>query len=109
MFVQTGCDAVMIGRGGYGNPWIIEQALNLLAGKPAIAPSAATRLATARQHLDLCLEILGPAKTLGQMRKHLCWYVRGMEDAAAFRSAINQTRSVEEMGHRLEDFFANAA
>lgn len=109
MFVQTGCDAVMVGRGGYGNPWIIEQALDLLSGKPVTAPSVATRLATARQHLELCLDIHGPSKTLGQMRKHLCWYARGMEDAAAFRSEINRTRSVEEMGHRLEDFFANAA
>jgi tRNA-dihydrouridine synthase len=43
------------------------------------------------------------------MRKHLCWYVRGMDNAAGFRAEINQTRTVGEMSRRLEDFFAHAA
>jgi len=109
MFAKTGCDAVMVGRGGYGNPWIISQALDLLAGRAICEPTAAERLNTAREHFNLCLEIFGPRKTLGQMRKHLCWYVRGMDSAASFRAEINRTRTVEEMRRRLEDFFANAA
>jgi len=109
MFVQTGCDAVMVGRGGYGNPWIIGQALDLLAGRVAREPTTEDRLITAMEHLDLCLGIFGPRKTLGQMRKHLCWYVRGMDNAAGFRAEINQTRTVGEMSRRLEDFFAHAA
>ncbi len=109
MFVTTGCDAVMVGRGGYGNPWIIRQALELLAGKTVTPPSPAERLAVARDHFNLCLEIFGPQKTLGQMRKHLCWYVRGMENAAGFRADINKTRTIDEMNCRLEDFFADAA
>ncbi len=109
MFVVTGCDAVMVGRGGYGNPWIIRQALESLAGKPVTPPSPAERLAVAREHFNLCLEIFGPQKTLGQMRKHLCWYVRGMENAAGFRADINKTRTIDEMNCRLEDFFADAA
>ena len=109
MFAQTGCDAVMVGRGGYGNPWIISQALDLLAGRPAREPSAAERYITAREHFDLCLEIFGPRKTLGQMRKHLCWYARGMDNAAGFRSEINRSRTIEELSARFEDFFAHAA
>ena len=109
MFAQTGCDAVMVGRGGYGNPWIIGQALDLLAGRAIQEPSTEDRLHTAREHFNLSLEIFGPRKTLGQMRKHLCWYVRGMDNAAGFRAEINQTRTVDEMNRRLEDFFANAA
>ncbi len=105
MFEQTGCDAVMIGRGGYGNPWIIPQALDLLADKPVTQPSPDRRFAVAKEHLLLCLETFGPQKTLGQMRKHLCWYVRGMQNSAGFRSAINQTRTIDEMSDLLEDFF----
>jgi nifR3 family TIM-barrel protein len=108
MFAQTGCDAVMVGRGGYGNPWIIAQALDLLAGRTVQEPTVENRFHTAREHFNLCLEIFGPRKTLGLMRKHLCWYVRGMDNAAGFRAEINQTRTVEEMNRRLEDFFANA-
>jgi len=109
MFEQTGCDAVMVGRGGYGNPWIIDQALALLHGKPVAAPTPQERFRVAREHFDLSLEIFGPQKTLGQMRKHLCWYIRGMENAAAFRAELNRTGSVDEMSRRLEDFFADAA
>ena len=109
MFEQTGCDAVMVGRGGYGNPWIISQALELLAGRPVTQPTPAERLAVARSHFELCLETFGPQKTLGLMRKHLCWYVRGMENAAGFRMEINQTKTIAEMNDRFEDFCADAA
>jgi nifR3 family TIM-barrel protein len=109
MFEQTGCDAVMVGRGGYGNPWIISQALELLAGRTATQPTPAERLAVARSHFELCLETFGPQKTLGLMRKHLCWYVRGMENAAGFRMEINQTKTIAEMNDRFENFCADAA
>jgi tRNA-dihydrouridine synthase B len=109
MFEQTGCDAVMIGRGGYGNPWIIGQARDLLAGRPVTGPTPVERLAAARSHFELCLEIFGPRKSLCLMRKHLCWYVRGMDSAAGFRVAVNRTVTIEAMGALLEDFFADAA
>lgn len=108
MFEQTGCDAVMIGRGGYGNPWIITQALDALAGRPETQPTPAERLAVARDHFELCLETFGPQKTLGLMRKHLCWYVRGLDNSAGFRAGINQTKTTDEMKELLEGFFANA-
>lgn len=109
MFVNTGCDAVMVGRGGYGNPWIIRQTLSLLSGDAVVQPGPTERFRVAKEHFDLCLEILGPQKTLGQMRKHLCWYVRSMDNAAVFRAGINKTRTINEMRHHLEDFFADAA
>ncbi len=108
MFETTGCDAVMIGRGGYGNPWIISQALDLLAGRPISQPTTEERHKVAKEHFELCLKIFGPHKTLGQMRKHLCWYVKGLGNAAVFRANINQTRTITEMSDQLEDFFANA-
>jgi hypothetical protein len=109
MFEQTGCDAVMVGRGGYGNPWVITQALDLLAGRPVTQPTPAERFDVVRSHFELCLATFGPHKTLGQMRKHLCWYVRGLDNAAGFRMMINQAKTIAEMSHLLEDFFADAA
>jgi nifR3 family TIM-barrel protein len=109
MFEQTGCDAVMIGRGGYGNPWIIGQSLDLLAGRPTTQPTPAERLDVVRSHFNLSLVTFGPQKTLGQMRKHCCWYVRGMENAAGFRASINKTLTIDDMSKLLENFFADAA
>jgi len=109
MFEQTGCDAVMVGRGGYGFPWIISQALGLLAGETPTVPTSKQRYEIANEHFCLSLETFGPQKTLGLMRKHLCWYARGMEGAASFRAEINRTRTIDEMQATLEEFFANAA
>jgi hypothetical protein len=106
---QTGCDAVMIARGGYGNPWLIRQILALRQGQPLPAPGAAERLAMAGEHLDLFLATYGPARTLGHMRKHLCWYTHGLEHAAVFRQRINQARTVGELQELLNAFAAHAA
>lgn len=109
MFNETGCDAVMIGRGGYGNPWLIEQGLDLMAGREVRQPEAADRCRIASDHLELFLGTFGVRKTLGHMRKHLCWYVRGLENSAAFRSRINSVRSIDDMRSALEVFFEEAA
>lgn len=109
LFDRTGCDAVMIARGGYGNPWLIRQSLDLLAGRSAVEPTVAERLAVAGDHFDLCLEIFGPNKTLGLMRKHLCWYTRGISGAAGFRAELNRSDNLAAMRSQLERFFADAA
>ncbi|MDT8440726.1 MAG: tRNA dihydrouridine synthase DusB [Desulfuromonadales bacterium] len=108
LFDTTGCDAVMVARGGYGNPWLISQSLALLAGRQPVEPTVAERFAVASEHFDLCLETFGPRKTLGLMRKHLCWYTRGMAGAAVFRAAINQSDSLAAMRGLLESYFADA-
>ena len=109
MFETTGCDAVMIARGGYGNPWLIRQILDRLDGRQPVDPTVSERLGVAMEHLDLSLDIFGPQKALGLMRKHLCWYTRGLENAALFRASINQSSSLGEMRSLLESFFADAA
>ena len=109
MFKETGCDAVMIGRGGYGNPWLIRQGLAIMAGHSAEPPETEDRYRVASEHLDLFEDTFGPRKTLGHMRKHLCWYVRGLENSATFRSRINSVRSVAEMRAALDSFFMAAA
>jgi len=106
---QTGCDAVMVARGGYGNPWLISQILARLQGRTVPPPEAAERLAVASEHLQLFLETFGPARTLGHMRKHLCWYTHGLAHAAVFRQRINQARTVGELEELLNEFTANAA
>lgn len=109
LFEGTGCDAVMVARGGYGNPWLIRQILDTMAGRTVCQPSDVERLAVAREHFDLFLATFGPQKTLAQMRKHLCWYTKGMADSANFRAAINRAESIEAMRRQLMDFCRQAA
>jgi hypothetical protein len=109
VLAETRCDALMVARGGYGNPWLLRQILARLQGLPEQQPTAAERLATAREHLALFLDTYGPARTLAHMRKHLCWYTHGLPNAAIFRQNINRTRSVAELFQLLTDFEAAAA
>lgn len=101
---QTGCDAVMVARGGYGNPWLVRQILDRLAGRAGHYPAIDERLDIARQHFELFLDIYGAQRTVVHMRKHLCWYVRGADQAAIFRAAVNRTTTVDGLRHLLSSF-----
>ncbi len=92
---QTGCDAVMIGRGAQGNPWVFAQAAAALAGKPEPAkPAAQERIAMARRHARLLAEREG--KNIVRMRKHAMWYLAGLPGAAAARARINACTTVAD-------------
>ncbi|MCF6266863.1 MAG: tRNA dihydrouridine synthase DusB [Desulfuromusa sp.] len=105
MLQQTGCDAIMIGRGGYGNPWLISQLLDLLAGKKVIYPSSAEKLQVALQHLQFHRDHFGGKKTLLEMRKHLCWYARGLEGASHFRATLQKTEQLDQVLDLTKLFF----
>jgi len=108
MIKQTGCDAVMIGRGGYGNPWLVRDSIAHIAGtEPPAPPDPDERLEVARRHHDLHIEIYGEKKALLEMRKHLCWYARGLPGAAAFRAAINKAESIDRQKTLVEEFFTD--
>ncbi len=109
MLDQTGCDGVMIGRGGYGNPWLIRDCLALQRGERICPPAVEERLAVALHHLQLFVEVFGPRKTVRDMRKHLCWYSRGLAGAAAFRTRINHADTLQAMIEATRDFFTAAA
>ena len=106
MFRQTGCDAIMIGRGAYGNPWLIRQIMELLAGKPATQPSLLEKFQIATQHLELHYEQFGEKKTLLEMRKHLCWYARGLDGASHFRAALQSSERLDQLRELAKEFFS---
>ena len=105
MIDRTACDAVMIGRGGYGNPWLVREVAELLAGGQVSPPSPAERQRVALEHQQLQVETFGAEKALFEMRKHLCWYARGLPGAARFRAAINRAASIEEQQELIREFF----
>jgi tRNA-dihydrouridine synthase B len=73
---QSGADAVMIGRGAYGRPWIASALGEALNGNTDMAePSLAQRLGIALEHFTDTLRFYGDALGLKIFRKHLGWYV----------------------------------
>lgn len=105
MLEETGCDAVMIARGGLGNPWLFRETLALLAGRQSEPPTPAERLEVALRHLELFTELAGEQVALREMRKHLSWYVRSLAGAAQFRNLINQIEGRQALVTALRDFF----
>ena len=87
---QSGADAVMIGRGGYGRPWIAAQIEAGLEGRPFVEPDAAARLAIVIDHFRASLAFYGEGLGLKMFRKHLGAYVEAAPwpaDAALRREA----------------------
>ncbi len=107
MVNTTGCDAVMIGRGSYGNPWLIRDVAQQLQGNPSPPPpTLQERKLAAFDHLNLQIDFAGEQRAMFEMRKHLCWYVRGLKGAASFRASLNQANTIVDQSKLLDRFFS---
>ena len=105
MFEKTNCDAIMIGRGALGNPWVFRELACARAGEPFVPPTNAEKKAVVRAHLTRLVETKG-AWALPESRKHLAWYTKGLPGSAAFRSRINRVASLAEIYALLDEIFA---
>ena len=102
MIAETGCDAVMIGRGAQGNPWVFSEAKAALAGEPVPArPTVDEKIAMARRHAKLLAEREG--RNICRMRKHASWYMAGVPRGAEARGRINACVTLED----FEEVFAD--
>ena len=89
MLETTSCDAVMIGRGAVGNPWLFRNAETLRrTGATADPPTFAETMATAMEQLDLMVEAKGEHRGVLEMRKHLVAYLRGFRGASHLRAEL---------------------
>ncbi|MDR2728348.1 MAG: tRNA dihydrouridine synthase DusB [Chitinispirillales bacterium] len=97
MFDETGCNAIMIGRGAYGNPWIFAEIKAALNGETYTLPSMRERLQTVIEHIQMFREINGERRTCGEMKKHAAWYLKGCAGASAARQRIFSAESSAEI------------
>ncbi|HEX6864754.1 MAG TPA: tRNA-dihydrouridine synthase, partial [Thermoanaerobaculia bacterium] len=95
---HTNCDAIMIGRGAFGNPWLFRDGRALLEGKPRpAAPTLEERFAVALSHAKLALELQGDSKkTAVEFRKHFGWYTKGLPYGGELRSRLFAVESMAE-------------
>lgn len=108
MFVETGCDAVMVGRAALGNPWIFNQLSGYLTnGILSDEPSIRERLDTCSRHFTLLLESKGPIVGSNMMRKHFGWYIKNFAGAAALRQQLVTAKDKKAMEEILEDVMKN--
>lgn len=104
MFEETGCDAVIIGRGAQGDPWIFAEIAADLAGRPYSPPTLRDRVAMALRHFDLEIALHGERRGVPEMRKHIAWYVSGCRGAARFRDYVNTLARPDDVRAALRRF-----
>jgi nifR3 family TIM-barrel protein len=98
MLEETGCDAVMIGRGALGNAWLFTSTAHYLStGELLPEASPRERIEQAIKHFELTLSFKDADTALLQMRKQLAWYLKGLPGAAQLRAAINSACTPDEV------------
>ena len=95
---ETGCDAVMIGRGAMGNPWLFSRLREVTAGRPDPgAPSIGERISVFQRHTELMRRLKSGPKLIHEIRKASAWYVKGLPGANALRQRVWTMRDPDQV------------
>ncbi len=105
MLEETGCNAVMIGRGAQGNPWIFKRTVEYLqTGLLLPEPTFEQRLETIIKHMSMITELKGEGTGVKEMRKHAAWYLKGMPGSAKVKSEIFKLTTFAEVRDILMEY-----
>jgi len=106
MLEYTGCDAVMIGRGALGNPWIFREIDAYLKDGTIIdKPTNEEIKEMMILHLDALIELKGEVVACLEMRSHGPWYLKGLPHAKELRGQLSKARTREEFVQHINEFF----
>ncbi|MBI5597249.1 MAG: tRNA dihydrouridine synthase DusB [Elusimicrobia bacterium] len=106
LVAESGCDAVMLGRGALGNPWLYRNIANALAGSssPDFVPDFAEKKATLLRHLDLEVLYEGERYAANNMKRIAAWYFSGYPGSARFRNQVCLARDTATIRAHIEGF-----
>ena len=105
MLEETGCDAVMIGRGVLGNPWLIKECVDCLEdGTLPQRVSAKEKMQMLKRHFELLCKDKGEKLALLEIRTHALWYIKGLPGSASIKNQICQTKNSTELFNILNNY-----
>ncbi|NAW35581.1 tRNA dihydrouridine synthase DusB [Halomonas alimentaria] len=110
----TGADAVMVGRGAQGNPWIFREINHYLRhGEPLLPPSDSERAGVLRDHLDSLHDFYGDFMGVRIARKHVGWYLAADDrfheaQRRELRGCFNRLESTADQHRFIDDLFGHA-
>jgi tRNA-dihydrouridine synthase B len=107
-FAETGCDALMIGRGVYGRPWLFRAIQDHLDGRKAVPPSRREMIDAILDHLDMGITEFGERVATVRFRKHLLWYTKGLPHVVALRPSMSTVTARDDVCRVLESVFPGA-
>ncbi|MBA3578251.1 MAG: tRNA dihydrouridine synthase DusB [Sphingomonas sp.] len=103
----SGADGVMIGRGAYGRPWLLAEAVaQLCEGRAWTAPSLDEQLDVMLGQYDEMLSLYGRQTGVNLARKHFGWYTKGLPGSAELRNRVNQQDDPDVVVAMLKEFYA---
>ncbi len=105
MLEKTNCDAIMIGRGALGNPWIFKR-LNAYLGECRVLPEVSVneKMIVMLRHIKKIIDYKGEYTAMREARHHAAYYTKGLRGGAAFRREIGQLEhydQLEELAYRI--------
>jgi tRNA-dihydrouridine synthase B len=103
--MESGADGVMIGRGSYGRPWFVAQAVAHLQGIKTDEPSLALQRDIVLNHYDEMLGMYGENAGIRIARKHVGWYASGLHSSAEFRQSVNRLTDPKLVKQTIRDYY----
>jgi tRNA-dihydrouridine synthase B len=110
VLLYTGADAVMIGRGAQGRPWIFREIQHYLDTGRQLPPMAQTQVhRILRQHVTDLHAFYGSYPGIGFARKHTAWYLADLPGSVEFRRRFNVAETLQEQLDLIDGYFAALA
>ena len=105
MLEYTKCDAIMIGRGVLGNPWLIKEIDTYLKNGTIIdKPTYTERINMCHKHLSYLLKIKEEHIAVLEMRSHIAWYIKGLPYHKEVKSLIFKANNKEDIQEILDNY-----
>lgn len=105
MLDETGCAAVMIGRGLLGNPWLIKECVNYLKdGSLPEKISYKERINMMKRHLDNLVKEKGETASVLEIRSHFLYYLKGMPKSSEIKNIICKLKTQKEINEVLDNY-----
>ena len=106
MLEETKCDAVMIGRGVLGNPWLIKECIEYLeTGKEPIPVTIEEKINMMKKHYELLREDKNEKVALLEIRSHVIWYLKGLPDSKIMKDKICHCKTSEEIFNCIDEYY----
>lgn len=105
MLEETGCDAIMIGRGVLGNPWLVKEIVEYIEnGNIVPKPTPKERVDMCLKHISYLREIKCDKLVVLESRNHIAWYLKGLTDSNEIKNKIFLTKDVDDIITILNDY-----
>ncbi len=108
MLSETNCDAIMVGRGAQGNPWIFKKILHYFeTGNILPDPTPDEKIKMIIRHMEMLVELKGMHIGICEMRKHIAWYIKGLKNATYVKEKVFRLTSKDEIIDLLMQYMAS--